>query len=46
MKPLVLVTSLIVLLIAGCSSQTVLGPENDERQLEPATPCSINAKLC
>lgn len=46
MKPLILIASMIVVLFAGCSSQTVLGPENDERQLEPATPCSINAKLC
>ncbi|MGH7551150.1 MAG: hypothetical protein ACREK3_10455 [Gemmatimonadota bacterium] len=46
MKPLILVASMIVLLIAGCSSsETVLGPENDDQQLEPAC-MSINAQLC
>lgn len=45
MKPLILIASMIVVLIAGCSSQTVVGPENDGRQMEPACR-SINAKLC
>ena len=47
MKPLLFVTSLIVLLIAGCSSDTVLGPGDDDQQLVPARRCSvINGKLC
>jgi uncharacterized protein YcfL len=47
MKPLFFVMSLIVLLVAGCSSDTVLGPENDDQQLVPAQRCSvINGKLC
>jgi len=47
MKRLFFLTSLIALLVAGCSSDTVLGPENDDQQLVPASQCSvINAKLC
>ena len=47
MKPLFFVTSLIVLLVAGCSSDTVLGPGDDDQQLVPAQRCSvINGKLC
>lgn len=47
MKPLLFLTSLVVLLVAGCSSDTVLGPENDDQPLVPAQSCSaINGKLC
>ena len=47
MKPLFFVMSLIVLLVAGCSSETVLGPGSDDQQLVPAQRCSvINGKLC
>lgn len=48
MKPLLFLTSLVVLLVAGCSSDTVLGPENDDQPLVPAAQsCSvINGKLC
>jgi uncharacterized protein YcfL len=47
MKRLFFLTSVIVLLVAGCSSDSVLGPENDDQQLVPASRCSvINGKLC
>lgn len=47
MKPLFFLTSLIVLLVAGCSSDSVLGPGDDDQQLVPAQKCSvINGKLC
>ncbi|HKY61000.1 MAG TPA: hypothetical protein VJP59_08310 [Gemmatimonadota bacterium] len=47
MKPFFLVISLLVLFVSGCSSETVLGPENDDQQLVPAGQCSvINGKLC
>jgi uncharacterized protein YcfL len=47
MKQLFFLASLIALLVAACSSDTVLGPENDDQQLVPASRCSvINGKLC
>lgn len=46
MKPFIFSLSLITVLLAGCSGETIMGPEEDGRVLEPAGACSINAKLC
>ena len=47
MKPLILLVSLIVMLFTNCSSESVVGPESDDRTLEPANRCSVvNASLC
>lgn len=47
MKPLILVASLFVLFLAGCGTETVLGPDTDGNRLEPARKCSVvNGQLC
>jgi hypothetical protein len=47
MKPLFFVTTLIMFLVAACSSETVLGPENDPQPQTAAARCSvINGQLC
>lgn len=46
MKPLIFTLSLITVLLAGCSAETIVGPGEDGRGLEPAGECNINAKLC
>ena len=47
MKPLILAASLFVVLLAGCGTETVLGPDPDGNRLEPAQRCSVvNGQLC
>ena len=47
MKPLLLMVSLIVTIVAGCSTDTVMGPESQNEPLTPAMKCSVvNGQLC
>lgn len=47
MKPLILVASLLVVLVAGCGTETVLGPDTDGQPQVPAMKCSVvNGQLC
>lgn len=46
MKPLIFILSLITALVAGCSAETIVGPGDDGRALEPARVCNPNVRLC
>lgn len=48
MKPLMLALSVFTVLIAACSGDTIVGPGQNERALEPTGggKCSINMRLC
>ena len=47
MKPLILVFSLVLLLLPGCSADsTILGSGDESRRLAPTEDCNINTKLC
>lgn len=48
MKHLVLALSAIVVLLSACSGDTIVGPGENERALEPTGggKCSINMRLC
>lgn len=47
MKPLILVASLFVLLVAGCGTETVLGPDTDVQSSMRVKKCSVvNGQLC
>lgn len=46
MKTLLFILSLSTALLAGCSADTITGPGEEERAMEPAGHCSINTRLC
>ena len=46
MKPLVLALTLVAALLAGCSADTLTGPAEEDRGLEPSKVCSVNVRLC
>lgn len=47
MKSLALVLSLVTLLLAGCSAETVAGPEDNGRVVVPAEgPCNPHIQPC
>ena len=46
MKPVYLILSLITVLLAGCSTDSITGPVDDGRALAPANQCSINTQPC
>ena len=46
MKPFVLALTLVATLLAACSADTITGPAEEDRDLEPTHVCSINVRLC
>ena len=46
MKPVFFLLSLIAVLFAACSADSITGPAEDERSIAPAGSCSINTRLC
>ena len=46
MKPFVLALTFVATLLAGCSADTITGPGEEDRALEPTGECSINVRLC
>ena len=46
MKRLLLALSIFTVVFAGCSADSLTGPAEDDRALEPTTNCSINTQLC
>ena len=48
MKPFLLALSVFTVLLAACSGDSIVGPGENERALEPTggAKCSINTRLC
>ena len=46
MKRLLLALSIVTGVFAGCSADSLTGPAEGDRALEPTTACSINTQLC
>ena len=46
MKPLMFTLFLFTMVFAGCSAESIVGPAEDGRALQPAQECSINTRLC
>ena len=46
MKTLLFILSLSTAILAGCSADSITGPGEEERTLEPTGNCSINTRLC
>ena len=46
MKSIVFLFSLTVVLLAGCSTDSITGPTDEARSLAPTKGCSINTQLC
>ena len=46
MKMLLLILSLSTAILAGCGADSITGPGEEERALEPTGNCSINTRLC
>lgn len=46
MKRLIFALSIVTVVFAGCSADSVTGPAAGDRSLEPTQECSYNTQLC
>ncbi|HET6341358.1 MAG TPA: hypothetical protein VJ982_08200 [Gemmatimonadota bacterium] len=46
MKRLIFALSIFSVVFAGCSADSLTGPVDSERALEPTEACSINIQAC
>lgn len=46
MKRLILSLAIFTVVFAGCSADSLTGPAEGDRALQPTKDCSINTQLC